>query len=236
LLGGLFGWVLALRLFKEEILANWFKEEIAQFGNTVDSSIQKASAEIQDHIEKIGSELNDQRRVTKDDIEGLIRLAALEFGNALDTRVEKAKSEIASLVTEKIAEARGQLSAAADEQKRTAIRNAVVAVFAAIIVGVISLIYKKLFHGEIDLLSIFRAVLVAVGCGQIVWLMQKYVISYLQLSKTKRSVFVVGAQYIGAFRPRGAMAQMLLLVVVLGLWALLNFWPEFSHFITERIP
>ena len=219
----------------EKILANWFKEEIVQFGSTVDSSIQKASTEIQGHIDKIGSELSDQRRVTKEDIEDLIRFAAIEFGGAIDTRVEKAKFEIASLVTEKLAEARGQLSEAADEQKRTAVRNAAVAISAAIIVGVISLIYKKWFHGEIDLLSVFRAILVAAGCGQIVWLMQKYVISYLQLSKTKKSVFIIGAQYIGAFRPKGAMAQILLLLFVLGLWGLLNFWPQLSRVIAERI-
>jgi hypothetical protein len=209
-------------------MANFFKEELNQFGHILDSSIQKASTEIQGHIDVIGSEISKQRTLTKDDIKEIVDYSADVFGKAIDTRIEKAKVETATLVTEKLNEIRQQLSQAADEQKQVAVRNATVAVSAAIIIGVISLLYQKFLHGEVDLITIFRVALFAFACGHVIWLIAKYVTSYLQTSKEKRNIIFVGAQYLGIFKVRGAGAHFILFLVVAMLWATLNFWPQIS--------
>lgn len=207
-------------------MANWLKEEISQFGETVDASIQKASHEIQSHIDKIGEELNNQRTLTKSDMQALIDYAAIRFGEAIDVRIQVAKTEIATLVTEKVGEVRRELTAAADEQKRTAVRNAGIAIAAAIAIGILSLGYRNYLHGEIDLLSVFRATLGALAVGQIVWLAQRHLGQYFGLNKTQRSVLIASAQYVGAFRPKGALGHLLLFTVIASCWLALNFWPE----------
>lgn len=211
-------------------MANFFKEELNQFGQILDSSIQKASTEIQGHIDVIGSEISKQRTLTKDDIKEIVDYSADVFGKVIDTRIEKVKAEAATLVTEKLNEIRLQLSEAANEQKQVAVRNATIAVSAAIIIGVISLLYKKFLHGEVDLITIFRVALFAFACGHIIWLVAKYVTSYLQASKAKRNIIFVGAQYLGVFKFRGASAHALLFLVVAVLWATLNFWPQIRSY------
>jgi len=207
-------------------VANWFKEEIAHFGETVDDSIQNASIKIQEHIEAVGAKLNEQRSLTKSDVESLIDYAAQKFGSAIDERIEKAKSETALLVSEKINEMRVQLTDATNEQKRVALRNAMVAILAAIIVGAVSLIYRRLFHGELDLLTVFRAILLALACGQGIWLLTKYITGYLQANQNKKNLILVGGQYLGAFKVKGAIGHMLLFIAVIAFWTVLNFWPQ----------
>lgn len=214
-------------------MANFFKEEIEQFGGTVDNSIQKASAQIQLHIDSIGKELNNQRSLTRADIEALIDYSADKFGKSIDLRVASAKIEIATLVTEKVAEVRAQLSQAADEQKRTAVRNATVAVGAAVAIGVISLVYQRYFHGQTNLLTVFRVVIAAIGCGHAIWLCQKYFVNYILLPKSRKNILVVGAQYFGVLKPKGALGHILLLIFVASIWSLLNFWPGISAFIAR---
>jgi hypothetical protein len=217
-------------------MANFFKEEIAQFGETVDKSIQAASERIQVHIDTIGKELNNQRTLTRADIEALIDYSAEKFGRAIDTRIETAKVEIATLVTEKLAEVRGQLTDAADEQKRTAVRNAMVAVAAAILIGIVSLVYQRFFHGETNLLSIFRVVVAAIACGHAIWLGQKYLSNYFLMPKEKKNVLLVGAQYFGVLKPKGALGHLFLLMLIICAWAALNFWPQISQLLVKIGP
>lgn len=210
-------------------MANWLKDEIEHFGVTVDSSIQNASGKIQDHIDQIGLELSKQRNITKADIESLIDYAAEKFGTAIDERIDKAKLETASLITEKVGEIRQQLSEAANEQKRVALRNATVAVSVAIIVGAISLLYKRLLYGELDLLTISRAVLFAFACGHVIWLLFKYITEYFQSSRVKKNIFLIGAQQIGLFKVKGAAGHIVLLTIVVALWVTLNFWQQIKQ-------
>lgn len=211
-----------------KILANWFKEEIAHFGTTVDSSIQKASIEIQTHIDRIGATINAQRALTAHDIEKLIDYAADAFGDSIDKRVAAAKEQIAELVTEKIGEVRAELTAAANEQKRTAVRNASIAITSAIGIGVLSLGYRQFLHGEIDLMFVFRAVLGALAVGHLVWVVQHYVARYVELNRTQRSILMASARYVGILRPKGAWGHLLVLALLLMAWFGLNFWAEFK--------
>lgn len=214
-------------------MANWFKEEIEQFGTTVNDSIKTASTEIQRHIDKIGDDLNKQRTLTKSDVKELIDYAASSFGESIDTRIQSAKVEIATLVSEKVSEVRRELTAAADEQKQSAIRNATIAIGTAVAIGVLSLGYRKYLHGEIDLLFVFRATLGALAAGHIVWLAQRYISRYIGLNKTQRSLFITGVQYFGALRPKGVIGHLLLLSAIAIGWLTLNFWHELRVFLAQ---
>lgn len=216
-------------------MANWFKEEIAQFGETVDISIQKASAEIQSHIDGVGAELNKQRTLTKSDVQDLIDYAGNRFGAVIDERVSKARAEIASLITEKVSELRLELTEAASEQKRTAIRNALIAISSAIVIGLLSLGYRKILHGDIDLLTVFRAVLAAAAFGHIVWIGQRYLSRYLSMNRTQKSVFLAGSQYLGAFRPKGAAGHLVVFILLVAAWIALNFWPQLREIFGSKI-
>lgn len=216
-------------------MANWLREEIDQFGVAVEKSIGKASAEITTHIDTIGNHLNQQRALTTSDLKGLIDYAAERFGESIDVRVQNAKAEIAALVTEKVGEVRRELSASADEQKQSAIRNATIAIGTAVVIGLLSLGFRKVLNGEIDLFFVFRVTLGALAVGHAVWLARNYLTRYMGLNKTQKSLLITGTQYIGVLRPKGALGHLVLLALIAGCWIILNFWNEIGGFVTPIV-
>ena len=147
-----------MNLLKEEI--DHFGEQVERAirlsGEEIDARIDKVGQSIETGIERIADELTKQRNLTRSDAEYLIRYASEQVGQALDVRIEKLRAETSDLITTKLTEAKLQLQNAADNHKRMAIRNATVAVGASIVVGVISLIYRKFWDGDIFLIDIFR--------------------------------------------------------------------------------
>jgi len=200
-------------------MANFFKDEIDHIGDRLEKAIEKA-----------GEEISAQRSLTKSDIEQLIQFAAQQFGQVLDERIEKARHETSELVVSKIAHMREQLSEAAAEQKRVALRNASVAVGASIVVGVLSIYYKKYVHGDIDLIDVFRSVMLAFASGYFALLCFKGFQRFFLSSSLTRNGVIVGLRYFDVLRPRGAWMHVLLLSVIFGVWALLNFAPQLQAF------
>jgi hypothetical protein len=196
-------------------MANFFKDEIDHIGDRLEKAIEKA-----------GDEISAQRSLTKSDIEQLIQYAAQKFGQVLDERIEKARHETSELVVGKIAHMREQLSEAAAEQKRVALRNASVAVGASIVVGVLSIYYKKYVHGDIDLIDVFRSIMLAFASGYFALLCFRGFQRFFQSSSLTRNGVIVGLRYFDVLRPRGALGHIVLLTVIIGLWALLNFAPQ----------
>lgn len=193
-------------------MANFFKEEIDHVGDRLEQAIEKA-----------GHEISTQRTLTKGEIEHLIQYAAEQFGNAIDARIEKARLETSELITSKLTQFREQVGEAAAEQKRVAIQNASVAVGASILVGIVSLYYKQHFHGEVELIDIFRSVLLAMGAGYLAWMAFKFVHGYLQTTRFKRNAVVVGLKYFDVLRPKGAIGHLAIFGLIVFAWGLLNF-------------
>lgn len=196
-------------------MANFFKDEIDHIGDRLEKAIEKA-----------GEEISAQRSLTKSDVEQLIQYAAQQFGKVLDERIEKARHETSELVVGKIAHVRAQLSEAAAEQKRVALRNASVAVGASILVGMVSIYYKKYVHGDIDLIDVFRSVMLAFASGYFALLCFRGFQRFFQSSSLTRNGVVVGLRYFDVLRPRGALGHVVLLAVIIGFWVLLNFAPQ----------
>ena len=181
-------------------MANFFKEEIDHVGDRLEQAIEKA-----------GHEISTQRTLTKGEIEHLIQYAAEQFGNAIDARIEKARLETSDLITSKLTQFREQVGEAA------------VAVGASILVGLVSLYYKQHFHGEVELIDVFRSVLLALGAGYLAWMAFKFVHGYLQTTRFKRNAVVVGLRYFDVLRPKGAIGHLAIFGLIVCAWGLLNF-------------
>ena len=216
-------------------LAPLIDTAIKQAGNELGAVVEKAGKQVDASIKVLSDEVHNQRKMTADEVKALIDYSAEAFGKALDARIEKAKLETADLITSKLSEIRGQLSDAANEQKRTALRNASVAVLAALLIGVFSLVYRKAFHGEIDLLAIFRAILASVAVGQAVWITAKLISIYLSSAREKKNLVVVGAQYFGVSKFQGAIWHAVVLSVLCSLWGILYFLPQIQQLLLSLI-
>ncbi|OYZ84675.1 MAG: hypothetical protein B7Y03_02400 [Polaromonas sp. 24-62-144] len=202
---------------------NLFKEEIEQLGVGLEKAVTLAGKQLNDTVTQISAEIHEQRKLTKDDIEGLVNYAALKFGETLDSRIEKLRLEASTLVSQKISQVRTELTEAANEQKRVAVRNAAVAVCASLMVGMVSLFYRKYLHGDIDLLDVFRSSMLAMAVGYTLWLLFKHVGAYLQSSRFKRNAVIAGLGYFDVLRPKGAVGQVFILGLIVAIWALTTF-------------
>lgn len=202
-------------------MANWFKEEIEHFGERLEGAIKKA-----------GHEFSSQRQLTKDDMQQLIRYAAEQFGTVLDERIEKARDEAKHLIQSQIVEIREQLTEAANEQKRATVRNASVAIGATIIVGMVSLFYNRYFHGEMNLIDIFRSLFLALVAGYAAWLVFRYTHAYFQAPKFKKNAIILGVRYFEVLKPKGAIGHLLAFSLIVCLWLLFNYSDSVRAFVS----
>ena len=212
-----------------ELLGDRMDQSVILAGKQLNDVVERASAQLDARIQQIGDEIHDQRQLTKTDIEGLIDYAAERFGEALDKRIEKLRDETSNMITDKIEQVRKELTEAASEQKRGALRNAMVAIGASIVVGILSLYYKKYLGGDINLFDIFRSTLLALTVGYALWLIIKQISSYIQSSRLKRNALVVSMRYFEVLRPKGALWQLLGFLLVAGLWIVASFTTIFQQ-------
>lgn len=202
---------------------HFFKEEIADFGMRCENAVKLAGQQLNETVTQISTELHEQRKLTKEDIQELVDYAALKFGETLDSRIEKGRNELSQLVTQKIAQVRAELTEAANEQKRVAIRNATVAVGASLIVGFVSLFYRKYLHGEVELMDVFRSSMLAMAVGYALWLLFKHAGAYFQASRFKRNAVITGIGYLDVLRPKGAIGHVVVLAVMVAVWVASTF-------------
>lgn len=202
-------------------MATWFKEEIALFGKTVDDSIQKASSEIQKHIELVGSEVSSQRQYTKEDIKELIDYTAQKFGTTIDDRVALAKQELSSLIVEKIALIRVELEDAAVRSRKTLWANVGISVSAAVFMAVVGLIYRKITLGQLDVFWLFRVLLLSIATGTGMFAMLKTFNQWHAMNKEKKNAITIVVGYLGALRPNGAIGLFVISLILIVSWYLL---------------
>jgi hypothetical protein len=214
-----------------QLLGDRMDQSVLLAGKQLNDVVERASTQLDERIQQISDEIHDQRQLTKTDIEGLIDYATERFGEALDNRIEKLRSETSNMITDKIDQVRKELTEAASEQKRGALRNAMVAVGASILVGILSLYYKKYMGGDINLIDIFRSFLLALTVGYASWLVIKQVNRYIQASRLKRNAVMVSMRYFEVLRPKGALWQLLGFLLVAGLWALASFTTIFQNYL-----
>ncbi|MDC6168527.1 hypothetical protein [Paucibacter sp. XJ19-41] len=195
--------------------------------------IDHAADKLSEVVKTAAREIGEQRRLTKEDMQDLVRLAAQEFGTTLDQRIEKAKHETSELLTYKLAEFTGKLRDAAEIQKKTAVRNASVGVVAAIAVSLVSLLTKKHFGGSLDALDVYRTVMFSIAAGYLAVMVFRVGKKYFSAPDLTRNSVVVGATYLEILRPKGlGMHAAIILVALLG-WLALNQFEAVSAFFQQ---
>ena len=192
-------------------MANWLKEEI-----------DHAADKLGDVVRTAAQEIGEQRRLTKDDLQELIRFAAAEFGTTLDQRIERAKQETSELVTHKLTEFTTQLKDAAQLQKKVALRNAAVGVAAAIVVSLLSLLFQRQPGGTLDALDLYRTVMFSIAAGYLAVMLFRLGRKYFAAPDLTRNAVVVGASYLDILRPKGLGLHLTLFLLALLGWLALN--------------
>ncbi len=216
-------------------MANWFKDEIEHLGQRFDKSILLAGKQADDKITLLSEELHAQRKFTAEDIERLIDYAAARFGATVDARIEKLRAETSNLINQKIVHIRDELSAAAAEQKRVALRNAALAVVASLAIGLVSLLYRKYGHGELELVDVFRSLLLALAAGHGLWLAFRAFSNYLVTSRFRRNAVIVGLRYFDVLRPKGALGHLAFFILLVVAWLAINFSGELAHLMARLL-
>ncbi|MDR3394636.1 MAG: hypothetical protein P4L70_06510 [Parasulfuritortus sp.] len=229
----------------------WFQKEIDYAKESLaaasDSAINKAgerltealkdvvagaSTEIDHKLDKISVELHNQRQFTKDDVKELVDYAAERLSYVLDDRIIVMKREISSLVEEKTEYLKTQVDDFFIQRQRDLAlerrrlwMNIVLAFIASLAVGGVSLFYRGIGKGPVDMLTVFRIVLASLAGGYVVYLGSTMLNRWMALSEHRKDALYVAARYWGWLRPGSVFATLLVLLMLL-LFSIFMLFPE----------
>jgi len=200
-----------------ERLGTVMQDAVKSAGSELRAVIEDASAEIDAKLDKISQELHDQRSLTKDDVRELVDYAGDRFAAVLDARVKVMREEITGLVQEKTEYLKHEIDDffirrqrdLARERQRMVV-NIALAFLASIAVGAVSLFYRGLDAGQIDMLAIFRIVLASLAGGYGVYLAIGMARYWLNLAEHEKDLVFVAARYWGWLRPANLAGSVLL--------------------------
>ena len=205
---------------------------VRQAGQELKDVVQGTSKEIDAKLDLISAELHHQRQFTKDDVKELVDYAADKLSSVLDDRIQVMKHEISELVQEKTeyfkAEVDGffiQRQQDLARERRRLVMNIVLAFIASLAVGGVSLFYRGLGPGPVDLMTVFRIVLASLAGGYVVYLAANLLNRWLAMSEHRKDALFLAARYWGWLRP-GSLFSALLALLVLALFALVLLFPE----------
>lgn len=201
-------------------------------GKELKDVIAGASQEIDAKLDKISVELHNQRQFTKDDIRELVDYAADRLSAVLDDRIQVMKHEISELVEEKTEYFKAEVDSffiqrqqdLARERRRMVV-NIGLAFVASLAVGGVSLFYRGLDRGPVDMLTVFRIVLASLAGGYVVFLAASLLNRWLALSEHRKDALFLAARYWGWLRPGSLFGTFLMLTVLL-LFAVILVFPE----------
>jgi hypothetical protein len=229
----------------------WFQKEIDYAKESLaaasDSAINKAgerltealkdvvagaSTEIDHKLDKISVELHNQRQFTKDDVKELVDYAAERLSYVLDDRIIVMKREISALVEEKTEYLKTQVDDFFIQRQRDLAlerrrlwMNIVLAFIASLAVGGVSLFYRGIGKGPVDMLTVFRIVLASLAGGYVVYLGSTMLNRWMALSEHRKDALYVAARYWGWLRPGSVFATLLVLLALL-LFSIFMLFPE----------
>jgi protein-S-isoprenylcysteine O-methyltransferase Ste14 len=191
-----------------------------------------ASTEIDHKLDKISVELHNQRQFTKDDVKELVDYAAERLSYVLDDRIIVMKREISALVEEKTEYLKTQVDDFFIQRQRDLAlerrrlwMNIVLAFIASLAVGGVSLFYRGIGKGPVDMLTVFRIVLASLAGGYVVYLGSTMLNRWMALSEHRKDALYVAARYWGWLRPGSVFATLLVLLALL-LFSIFMLFPE----------
>ena len=134
---------------------------VRQAGEELKDVVQGTSKEIDAKLDMISAELHHQRQFTKDDVKELVDYAADKLSGVLDDRIQVMKREISELVEEKTEYFKTEVDAFFIQrqqdlarERRRLVMNIGLAFVASVAVGGISLFYRGLGQGPVDMITL----------------------------------------------------------------------------------
>jgi len=215
-----------------ERLSNVVQEGVHSAGQELKEVIAGASKEIDAKLDKISIELHNQRQFTKDDVKELVDYAADKLSAVLDDRIQVMKREISELVEEKTEYFKIEVDSffiqrqqdLARERRRMVV-NIGLAFVASLAVGGVSLFYRGLDKGPVDMMTVFRIVLASLAGGYVVYLAASLLNRWLAMSEHRKDALFLAARYWGWLRP-GSMFGAFLMLMLLLMFSMILLFPD----------
>jgi hypothetical protein len=215
-----------------EKLGSVLGEGVRHAGDELKGVIQNASKEIDAKLDKISLELHDQRQFTKDDVKELVDYAADKLSGVLDDRIQVMKTEISALVEEKTEYFKSEVDSFFVQrqqdlarERRRLVMNIALAFVASLAVGGVSLFYRGLGEGPVDMLTVFRIVLASLAGGYVVYLAASILNRWLALSEHRKDALFLATRYWGWLRP-GSLFSTFIVLLMLAMFALVLLFPD----------
>jgi len=213
-------------------LSGVLQDGIRAAGSELKEVVADTSAEIDVKLDKISNELHNQRQFTKDDVKELVDYAGERLSGVLDDRIRIMKQEISTLVEEKAEYFKSEVDSffiqrqqdLARERSRL-VMNIVLAFIASLAVGGVSLFYRGMDKGPVDMFTVFRIVLASLAGGYVVYLGSTLLNRWLAMSEHRKDALFPAARYWGWLRPGSLFAAFLMLVALL-LFSVVMLFPE----------
>lgn len=215
-----------------ERLGTVMQDAVKSAGAELRAVVVDASSEIDAKLDKISDELHEQRSLTKDDVRELVDYAGDRFAAVLDARVKVMREEITGLVQEKTEYLKQEIDDffirrqrdLARERQRMVV-NIALAFLASIAVGAVSLFYRGLDAGQIDMLALFRIVLASLAGGYGVYMAIGMIRYWAGLAEHEKDMVYVAARYWGWLRP-GNLFLSFVLILALSALSLALIFPD----------
>lgn len=213
-------------------LTQALEEGVRSAGAELKDVVAGTSSVIDAKLDKISIELHNQRQFTKDDIHGLVDYAADRLSTVLDDRILVMKREISELVEEKTEYFKTEIDGFFIQrqqdlarERRRLVMNIVLAFIASLSVGGVSLFYRSLGSGPVDMMTVFRIVLASLAGGYVVYLGSSMLNRWMAMSEHRKDALFLAARYWGWLRPGSLFLTFLVLVVML-FFALAMLFPQ----------
>jgi len=213
-------------------LTQALEEGVRSAGAELKDVVAGTSSVIDAKLDKISIELHNQRQFTKDDIHGLVDYAAARLSTVLDDRILVMKREISELVEEKTEYFKTEIDGFFIQrqqdlarERRRLVMNIVLAFIASLSVGGVSLFYRSLGSGPVDMMTVFRIVLASLAGGYVVYLGSSMLNRWMAMSEHRKDALFLAARYWGWLRPGSLFLTFLVLVAML-FFALAMLFPQ----------
>ncbi|MDC7690381.1 hypothetical protein [Vogesella indigofera] len=205
-------------------LSPMIKDAISQAGQELSQVVAEAGNQIESNIKVLSEEIHNQRSLTKDELIALIDYATGKLAITIDQRLTQAKAEASSLVSEKLAQLKIEFEDAAIKSRKTLYTNIAFSVATAIAMAVVSIIYKRISLGELDVFVAFRVFLLSTAVGTGLFSALKALTSWNSLNRTKKNIATTLLGYVGILRPNGALGLLLICLLLFAGWFLLTYY------------
>lgn len=205
-------------------LSPMIKGAISQAGQELSQVVVEAGTQVEANIKILSDEIHNQRRLTKEELVGLIDYAAEKLAATVDQRLALAKAEASTLFSEKLAQIKVEFEDAAIRSRKTLYINIALSVAAAIAMAVVGIVYRQISLGELDVLAVFRVILLSTAVGTGLFALLKALAHWRTLNRTKKNIATILLGYAGVLRPNGAAGLFLICLLLIGVWFLLTYY------------